>query len=149
MSSYFPDAKAPTDREIFFFDLNGFIILRGALSAAEVMACNKVIDGLAHLKQGEWAGWVQGHDYGGAEGLNLQQIYEAGEAFEVLIDHPAWIEKVRTFVGGEGTFDYNHGPLFIDECFANIRGPGESIGMHSPSSKMARRGSSGLIFCPP
>ena len=59
--------------------------------------------------------------------MNLQQIYEAGEPFENLIDHPSWIEHVKHFVGGEGTFDYNHGPLFIDEKFANIRGPGESI----------------------
>ena len=49
------------------------------------------------------------------------------QIFEKLIDHPSWIEHVKHFVGGEGTFDYNHGPLFIDENFANIRGPGESI----------------------
>ena len=56
---------------------------------------------------------------------------KAGAAFEKLIDHPSWIEKVKHFVGGEETFDYNHGPLFIDECFASIRGPGEAIGLHS------------------
>jgi hypothetical protein len=27
--------------------------------------------------------------------------------FERLIDHPGWIGKVRHFVGGAGTFDYN------------------------------------------
>ena len=35
------------------------------------------------------------------------------------------------FVGGKNTFDQHHGPLFIDENFANIRGPGEAIGIHS------------------
>src|SRR5438552_16701853 len=98
MASPFPDAAPATEREIFFFDLNGFILLRGALSASEVAACNRVVDGLQHLRKDAWEGWVQGHDYGGAEGLNLQQIYEAGEAFERLIDHPSYIEKVRTFV---------------------------------------------------
>src|SRR4051812_33326945 len=112
----FPDAAPPSDREIFFFDLNGFILVRNALSASEVAACNRVIDSLQHLTKDGWSGYVQGHDYGGAEGLNLQQIYEAGEPFERLIDHPSYIEKVRMFVGGEGTFDYHHGPLFIDEC---------------------------------
>ena len=46
--------------------------------------------------------------YGGKweDGLNLQQIYEAGEPFERLIDHPSYVGKVRHFLGGEGTFDY-------------------------------------------
>ena len=35
------------------------------------------------------------------------------------------------FVGGKGTFDHQHGPLFIDENFVNVRGPGEAIGIHS------------------
>ncbi len=129
--TYFPDAIRPNERERFFFDLHGFVILRGALSAAELAGTNAVMDDLQHLGRGEWAGWVQAHTYGGKEGLNLQQIYEAGEPFERLIDHPSWIGKVRTFLGGEGTFDDHHGPLFIDECFANIRGPAEAIGMHS------------------
>ena len=38
---------------------------------------------------------------------------------------------MKHFVGGEGTFDWHHGPLFIDENFANLRGPGEAIGIHS------------------
>ena len=38
---------------------------------------------------------------------------------------------MKYFIGGEGTFDYNHGPLFIDENFASFRGPGEAIGVHS------------------
>ena len=54
----------------------------------------------------QWAGYVHGHQFGSADGLNLQQIYEAGPGFENLIDHPAWLEKVKFFVGGEGTFDY-------------------------------------------
>ena len=91
------------------------------------------------LKPGEWNGYVHGHTYGDEEGLNLQQIYEGGEPFEKLIDHPAWIEKVKYFVGGEGTFDYNAGPLFIDECFASIRGPGQAIGLHSGGHEGTKR----------
>ena len=43
------------------------------------------------------------------------------------------------FVGGEGTFDQHHGPLFIDENFANIRGPGEAIGIHSGNPEGLKR----------
>ena len=35
------------------------------------------------------------------------------------------------FVGGHDTFDWHHGPLFVDENFVNLRGPGESIPLHS------------------
>ena len=48
-----------------------------------------------------------------------------------LIDHPSWFEHVKLFIGAEGTFDHHHGPMFIDECLANFREPGEAIGLHS------------------
>ena len=44
------------------------------------------------------------------EGLNLQQIYEAGEPWEFLIDNPAWIDHVKCFVGEQNSFDMQHGP---------------------------------------
>ncbi len=121
----------PSDREIYFFDLRGYIVLPGAVSATEVTELNACLDSVPHLQAGEWFGYVHAHSYGGSVGLNLQQIYEAGEPFEKLIDHPSWIDKIKHFVGGEGTFDYHHGPLFIDENFANFRDPGEAIGLHS------------------
>jgi len=121
----------PDELERYLFDLRGYLVLRKALDAVELRALNEGIDALLPLKLGEWNGYVQGHNYGDNDGFNLQQIYEGGPAFERLIDHPAWIEHVKHFVGGEGTFDWNHGPLFIDENFANLRGPGEAIGLHS------------------
>lgn len=122
---------APTPLETYLFDLRGYIVLRGALAPEEVRAINERLDAIPISKPGDWHGYVHAHSFGGKDGTNLQQIYEGGEPFERLIDHPSWIEKVRTFVGGENTFDYQHGPLFIDENFANLRGPGEAIGMHS------------------
>ena len=121
----------PTPREQYFFDLQGFLVLRGALSQEEVNACNASIDAMLPIAEEEWIGHVHGHSFKDNDGINLQQIYEGGPAFERLIDHPSWIDKVKHFVGGEGTFDWNHGPLFIDENFANLRGPGQAIGLHS------------------
>ena len=124
----------------YLFDLNGFIVIQNALNKSEVKACNKIIDKLKKLKHNEWEGYVHGHNYGGKEGLNLQQIYEAGKPFEKLIDHPSWINHMLEFVGGDGTFDHQHGPLFIGENFVNVRGPGDAIGIHSGNHEGTQRG---------
>ena len=117
----------------YLFDLNGFVVIRGALSTAQVDACNATLDTMTGLEPGGWAGRVHAHHFTGAhEGLNLQQIYEGGPAFEALIDHPAWMHHVLHFLGTDvPSFDTAHGPAFIDECFASIRGPGQAIGLHS------------------
>ena len=132
-----------TDADEYYFDLRGFLILRGAVSQPHVGEMNAVLDSIIGLRPplspGEWYGAVHAHTYTGSEGINLQQIYEAGEPFERLIDHPSWIEKVKHFVGGGGTFDYHHGALFIDENFANIRGPGDAIGLHSGGNYGCKR----------
>lgn len=121
-----------TDLETYLFDLRGYLHLENALSGEEVGELNACLDEIPPLAPGEWYGHVHAHTYGDdTSGMNLQQIYEAGEPFENLIDHPSWFEKVKRFVGGEGSFDYHHGPLFIDENFANFREPGEAIGLHS------------------
>ena len=122
-----------SEMERYLFDLNGFFIIKNALSPAEVKACNLILDDLQEIAVNEWRGSVHGQSFTGShEGLNLQQIYEAGEPFERLIDHPAWINKVIHFIGTDSdNFDGLHGPCFIDENFASIRGPGEAIGLHS------------------
>ena len=74
----------------YLFDLNGYLIIKNALSKKELKDLNKILDKLKNLNNNEWAGYVHGHNYGGKEGLNLQQIYEAGKPFEKLIDHPSW-----------------------------------------------------------
>ena len=105
-----------SDLEIYLFDLRGYVVLPNALTLEEVAELNECLDAIPPMEAGEWYGYVHAHRYGTTDGFNLQQIYEAGEPFERLIDHPSWIDKVKHFVGGEGSFDYHHGPLFIDLC---------------------------------
>jgi hypothetical protein len=141
-----------TDLETYLFDLRGYIQLEQALSSEEVAELNASLDKIPKLQPGEWHGNVHAHSYGDAtSGINLQQIYEGGEPFERLIDHPSWIEKIKFFVGGEGTFDYHHGPLFIDENLANFREPGEAIGLHSggypPNMRNQFRYHGGRFMC--
>ncbi|MCC7193822.1 MAG: phytanoyl-CoA dioxygenase family protein [Phycisphaeraceae bacterium] len=128
-----------TDRDKYFFDLQGFIVRRGVLTSAEVRELNDSLDAIPKLQPGQWYGGLHGHTYGTKDGINYQQIYEAGEPFERLIDHPSWIDHMRCFVGGEGTFDYKHGPLFIDENMANFREAGEAIGLHSGGNELIKR----------
>lgn len=139
-----PTVDTPvTARDEYFFDLNGFLILKNVLTKSHVAEMNAILNSITclepPLRPGEWYGGVHAHTYGGAEGINLQQIYEAGEPFERLIDYPGWFAKVKHFVGGERTFDWHHGPLFIDENFANLRGPGEAIGLHSGGHDAVKR----------
>lgn len=141
-------AAQPAPRQVepmqsYLFDLRGYIMLKNAIAPDHVKAINAAIDKMIYLqpplKAGEWYGCVHAHSFGGKDGTNLQQIYEGGEPFERLIDHPNWIELIKHFVGGKDTFDYNHGPLFLDENFANVRGPGEAIGIHSGGHEGCKR----------
>lgn len=148
----FPDLPVPSDVEEYLFDLQGFILLRGALTADEVAACNACVDQIPRsLPRNGWHGWVQREDHPAHRGISYQQIYEAGAPFERLIDHPRYINHLLRFVGGDETFDYHHGPLFIDENFFSIRGPGEAIplhaGGHDGCKRMQYRYHNGRFHC--
>jgi hypothetical protein len=115
----------------YLFDLQGYLVLKGAVSPTHIAELNTALEAIPRIDPGQWYGYVHREDFEASRGIAFQQIYEAGEPFERLIDHPAWIDHMKTFIGGEGTFDYTHGALFMDENFAAIRGPGEAIGLHS------------------
>ena len=93
---------------------------------------NAVIDGMQPPGPvGSWHGNVEVHSYYGAapasdrpdDGANLQHVYEAGPAFERLLDCPAWYGRVRHYFG--------RATPFVNEFFANVRGEGGFIGLHS------------------
>lgn len=136
----FPDAAVPSDIEEYLFDLQGFVLIRGALSPDLVQACNERADAIPRsVPRGGWHGYIHREDHPEHRGRSYQQIYEAGEPFERLIDHPSYINYVLRFVGGQGTFDYNHGPLFVDENFFNFRGPGDAIPLHAGGHDRCKR----------
>ncbi len=135
-----PDARIPSQLDEYLFDLNGFVVLRGVLSPEEVADANARIDTIPRsLPRLGWHGWVQREDHPEHRGISYQQVYELGGAFERMIDHSNYINYVLRFVGGQDTFDYHHGPLFIDENFFTIRGPGESITLHAGGHDIGKR----------
>ena len=129
-----------SDLDIYLFDLRGYLVLERAIEPDHVKELNVILDGMPHLKPGEWHGYFHGGVLDiPTVGTTLYQIYEAGEPFERLIDSPSWIEHVKTFVGGQNSFDSQHGPLFIDENFVIIRGPGEATGLHGSCIPWSKR----------
>ena len=76
-----------SEMDAYHFDLLGYVRLEGALNADEVAALNGCIDAIPPLESGQWYGYVHGHNFEPNDGINYQQIYEAGEPFERLIDH--------------------------------------------------------------
>jgi len=135
-----PEARIPSDLDEYLFDLQGFLIMRALLSTAEVADANARIDEIPHsLPRGGWHGWVQRENHPEHRGTSYQQVYELGGTFERLIDHPAYINYVLRFIGGQGTYDCWHGPAFIDENFVTIRGPGKAIPLHSGGHEGCKR----------
>jgi hypothetical protein len=115
--------------EDFEFDLRGFLVLRGALSAPEVAALNAAFDRFPTLEHGEWIGNAQRRDYTLDTGFELHNVLDCGDpTFDVLIDHPSWIGHARRFAGEEGT--YVEG-VTIDETIASIRSAGGHHPVHS------------------
>jgi len=136
----FPDAAIPGDLDEYLFDLQGFVILRGVLTRDEVDAGNAAINTIPRsMPRGGWHGWVQREDHPEHRGISYQQVSELGGTFERMIDHPLYINYVLRFVGGHECFDSHHGPLFIDEHFFTIRGPGEAIPLHAGGHDICKR----------
>ncbi|MDD5199737.1 MAG: phytanoyl-CoA dioxygenase family protein [Terrimicrobiaceae bacterium] len=134
-----PDAAVPSELDEYLFDLQGFVVLRGVLSKEEVDACNACVDRIPRsVPRNGWHGRIHREDHPEHRGISYQQIYEAGAPFEKLIDHPGYINYAFRFVGGDA-YDRLQGPMFIDENFFNIRGPGESIPIHSGGHELCKR----------
>jgi len=142
------ETRNPSAMDDYLFDLRGYLILRNVVDAEHIGALNAVLDAVPALEYGEWWCNVQRKDDNGAAGMELQNIVEAGEPFERLIDHPGWIAYLRRYCGEQGS--YVEG-LFIDECFASLRRTGGYFGAHSGGWRGALRGryhySNGAFRC--
>lgn len=125
-SDRYPDRPLDDHELDYLFDLHGCLILRDALTADQLARVNAWVDEQPQdLPPGTWLGQVETHTYSGAEGVNYQNVREAGPVFEELLDNPAWIRHVRRWIEN----DYNQ--IAIQEDFLNVRRAGGFIGMHS------------------
>lgn len=131
------EPRIPTALDDFFFDLNGYVILKNAVEPELLDELNAVFDTFPPLAPMEWWGNTQRRDYTRDTGYELHNVVEAGEPFEKLIDHPSWIEYVRRYCGDQDS--YTEG-LFIDEAIASIRNSGGHHPVHSGGFQGSTRG---------
>lgn len=120
----------------YLFDLQGYLVLKNAISAADLREMNQWIDDHASYveepwstdddpkKKGRWIGHIETHTYNEENGVNFQSIIEGGPVFEKLIDHPAWIDLVKKYIHSSVN------GLSIHENFLNVRGPGGYLHIH-------------------
>jgi hypothetical protein len=132
--------RQPSALDDFFFDLNGYLVLKGAVDAALLARLNEAFDNFPDLEPGQWWGNAQRRDYTKETGYELHNVVECGEPFEELVDHPGWIEYLRRYCGEKES--YVEG-LFIDEAIASIRRSGGHHPVHSGGYKGAMRGAYG------
>src|SRR5277367_3204544 len=83
----------------YLFDLRGYVILKNAIDPQHLAELNRAFDAFPELPYMGWWGNVQRLDNNGMAGIELQNIVEAGEPFEKLIDHPAWVERLTRYCG--------------------------------------------------
>lgn len=123
----------------YLFDLQGYIVLKGAIAKDDLAEMNGWVDehwavvenppilGEAQLdvNPGEeyWIGNVEIHSYGQDDGVNFQNIVEGGAVFERLIDHPSWYPLAARYIN-----EVNG--VSIHENLLNIRGPGGFLYIH-------------------
>lgn len=124
------------DAQDYLFDLQGYLVLKNAISAADLREMNQWIDDHASYiaepwstdgdpkKKGRWIGHIETHTYNEENGVNFQSIIEGGPVFEKLMDHPAWIDLVKKYIHSSVN------GLSIHENFLNVRGPGGYLHIH-------------------
>ena len=101
-----------TDEERYRFDLQGYLVVPGALGATEVDACNRAIDAVAGTPAATegMLGWPEPHR----------------EPFRCLLVHPAVVARLNELCGVRCRLD--HGPRLLaggDGTGAELHGGGE------------------------
>ena len=118
--------------ELYMFDLQGFSILRGLLSPAEVAACNATIDrrktefvertdNIKNAKESAFASNEGVSGSGGRleHGWFLEWPQEDSHTFRKLLAHPHLVPRLTAFIG-EG-FRLDHLPLLLIQR-SNVEG---------------------------
>ncbi|HEX8832573.1 MAG TPA: hypothetical protein VF719_00145, partial [Abditibacteriaceae bacterium] len=101
------DKKVPVDMQAYendyLFDLLGYRIIENAISPDQLQRINDWVDAQPPRQPGEWVGNVHVHSYQGHDGTNYQNIIEAGDVFEEMMDNQPWYDAAGRYIVN----DYN------------------------------------------
>lgn len=112
-----------SEMEDYLFDLRGYIVIPNAIDKSLIDKINQLVNRYVLLETNQWKGYVHHRSKN-----EIQNIMEAGDPFEHLIDHASYIDHLTRYVGGDDG-------LFIDEAFVNVRESGGSTPLHSGAHK--------------
>lgn len=118
----------------YLFELHGFLILKNAVAKEDLKQMNGWADDhwdyvtnpgqrFGSNTNGQWIGNVETQTYSGEDGCNFQNIIEAADVFQRLMDYPAWIERICRYLNPING-------VSIHENLLNVRGKGGYIGVH-------------------
>jgi hypothetical protein len=112
-----PRLYTVTEEEQYYFDLRGYLVVRGAINADEVAQCNSAIDHFADKISRYKGSLARDSKALGGSASRKQLTGMLGwpapyrEPFRRLLVHPAVVSRLNAF-SGRG-FRLDHGPLLI------------------------------------
>ena len=116
-----------TEEQKYLFDLQGYLIVPGILTAEQVVLYNSELDRLLAMPADQFPGNSTKEEKSKAvstEGSDIliRNIAECGESFEQLIDHPASLEYLREMIG--------HSEIRMAASSSIIRAQGDLTRLH-------------------
>ena len=132
----------PTEMENYLFDLRGYLILPRAIDADHLAEMNAVLDRRLTEKNGRWRERAICSDP--PFSAFFDQVVEADGSFLRLVDHPAWAQHLKRYIGSEdppvpegvnaNAVRTGDGPVLEGAC-ASVLGPGVATRLHSGAHK--------------
>jgi hypothetical protein len=101
-----------TERDRYFFDTRGFLVLRSVLSADDVAMFNGLLDELAPEEVAD----------ADERDRRLSWLFDVHDAFASLMDHEAILPYLRVFVDER---------VRLDGAYALVKLPGEGVELHA------------------
>ena len=96
------------DEQIYLFDLQGYIVLKGVVPADVLAAANAALDRFEQMDPADYPPPLQLGDRRTDNNLFISNILEGDAAFRPLIDLPDVVDVVSTVTGGP--YRLNHTP---------------------------------------
>ena len=134
----------PTEMEDYLFDLQGYLLLPQAVDADHLSEMNAVLDQWLTEADARWQ--EKAIPSGPPFSASFENLVERDGSFLRLVDHPAWAQYMKRYIGSEDppVTEGTHYPAdakrtgdspVLEGAAASIRGPGAATRLHSGAHK--------------